>query len=322
MMNKIARLAVSGFALAIAGMSTAHAEYPERPVTVVVPFSAGGNTDVIGRIVVDHLTEKLGSPVVVENRGGGGGTVGSAMVAGAEPDGYTLLFATAGTHSVNPNLRSVKYDPVKDFEPVSVAVVSSVLIVVNPSVEATNLEEFIALTSSGDAKLNFASGGVGTVAHVAGELYNQLTGSSMVHVPYKGAGDALNDVIAGRVHVYMNNLPTFLPHIASGAVRPIALAAGERSSLLPDVATTVEGGLEELQMGSWYGLLAPKGTPKGAIDTLHKAMGSMKESEDVKERMKAIGSEVTVSDSPEAFGRYIEQQLNWWKDVLDNPAFK
>src|SRR5690606_18378862 len=133
-------------------------------------------------------------------------------------------------------------DPVKDFEAVSVAVVSSVLIVVNPSVEATNLEEFIALTSSGDAKLNFASGGVGTVAHVAGELYNQLTGSSMVHVPYKGAGDALNDVIAGRVHVYMNNLPTFLPHIASGAVRPIALAAGERSSLLPDVATTVEGG--------------------------------------------------------------------------------
>lgn len=321
MLNKMIKLAAAGLAFTLASAQAAHADYPERAVTVVVPFSAGGNTDTIARIVADHLSKELGQPVVIENRGGGGGSVGSKLVAGAEPDGYTLLFATAGSHSVNPVLRDVGYDPIADFDPVSVAVISSVLIVVHPSVEAQTLEEFIALTSGG-AQLNYASGGVGTVAHVAGELYNEKTGSSLTHVPYKGAGDAMNDLLAGRVHVYMNNIPSFIAHVGSGAVRPLALAAEKRSELLPDVPTTGEAGLEGMEMGSWYGLVAPDGTPPEAISRLYDAMKTMPQSEELKKRFASIGTEVTVSDSPEQFGQFMEEELAWWRKVLDNPVFR
>lgn len=321
MLNKMIKLAAAGLAFTLASAQAAHADYPERAVTVVVPFSAGGNTDTIARIVADHLSKELGQPVVIENRGGGGGSVGSKLVAGAEPDGYTLLFATAGSHSVNPVLRDVGYDPIADFNPISVAVISSVLIVVHPSVEAQTLEEFIALTSGG-AQLNYASGGVGTVAHVAGELYNEKTGSSLTHVPYKGAGDAMNDLLAGRVHVYMNNIPSFIAHVGSGAVRPLALAAEKRSELLPDVPTTGEAGLEGMEMGSWYGLVAPDGTPPEAISRLYDAMKTMPQSEELKKRFASIGTEVTVSDSPEQFGQFMEEELAWWRKVLDNPVFR
>ncbi|HEY9539214.1 MAG TPA: tripartite tricarboxylate transporter substrate binding protein [Kiloniellaceae bacterium] len=321
MLNRTIKLAAAGLALTLGFAQAAHADYPERAVTVVVPFSAGGNTDTIARIVSDHLSKELGQPVVIENRGGGGGSVGSKLVAGAEPDGYTLLFATAGSHSVNPVLRDVGYDPLADFDPVSVAVISSVLIVVHPSVEAQTLEELIALTSGG-APLNYASGGVGTVAHVAGELYNEKTGSSLTHVPYKGAGDAMNDLLAGRVHIYMNNIPSFIAHVGTGAVRPLALAAKKRSELLPDVPTTGEAGLEGMEMGSWYGLVAPDGTPPEAIGRLYDAMKTMPQSEELKKRLASIGTEVTVSDSPEQFGQFMEEELAWWRKVLDNPVFR
>ncbi|ESR24892.1 Bug family tripartite tricarboxylate transporter substrate binding protein [Lutibaculum baratangense] len=321
MLKKIVGL-TAGLAFALGAAGAANAQYPERAVTIVVPFSAGGNSDVIARIVADHMSGELGQPVVVENRGGGGGTVGASMVAGAEPDGYTLLLATAGTHSVNPGLRDVGYDPIEDFDPISVAVISSVLLVVHPSVEAETAEELIELTSSGEGQFNYASGGIGTVAHVAGELYNEMTGSQLVHVPYQGAGAALNDVVAGRIHVYMNNIPAILTHVRSGALRPLALAADERSNLLPDVPTTGEVGLEGFEMGSWFGIVAPAGTPDEAVTRLHEAMASMKDSEKVKERLEAVGSEVAVSESPEVFGEYMREQLSWWADVLDNPAFR
>jgi tripartite-type tricarboxylate transporter receptor subunit TctC len=303
--------------------TVAFADYPERPVTLVVPFSAGGNTDLFARVAAEHLSEQLGQPVVVENRSGGGGTIGSKLVSKADADGYTLLFGTAGTHSVNPNLREVGYDPIKDFQPISVGVISSVLIVVHPSVEAKDMAEFKALTTSEKgAAMNFASGGVGTVAHVAGVMYNDMTGSKLAHIPYKGAGEAMNDVVAGRVQVYMNNIPAFLPHVAAGALRPLALAAPKRSALLPDVPTTGESGLEGFEMGSWYGLLAPAGIPAEAVDKLHRAMSTMPDSAAVTERLKQLGSEATVSESPEAFGAFIKQQHAWWGKMLQNPVFR
>lgn len=318
------RLALASVAAAVvaAGAETAvHAEYPERPVTVIVPFSAGGNTDVIARIVADHLSSEMDEAFVVENRGGGGGTVGTSLAAGANPDGYTLLFATSGTHSVNPALRDVNYDPLEDFVPISTAVISSVLIVINPEVPANDLEELIALSSGGDS-LNYASGGVGTVAHVAGELYNEMTGSEMVHVPYQGAGEVLNDLVAGRVQVNMNNLPTFMAHISSGAVKPLALAATERTALLPDVPTTVEAGLPDLQLGSWFGLVAPAGTDEETVNRLHAAVATMADSDQVKERLAAVGSEVTVSASPADFAEYMANDRAWWAETLDDPAFR
>lgn len=308
---------------AIAWAGAALAEYPDRAITVIVPFSAGGNTDSIARIAAEHLSRELGQPVVVENRGGGGGTIGSAMVAAAEADGYTLLFGTTGTHNVNPNLRDVDYDPVADFQPISAAVVSSVLIVANPQVAADDLTDLVALTASeAGAAMNFSSGGVGTVAHVAGELYNQKTGSQLVHIPYSGAGEALNDLVAGRVQLNMNNVPGFLPHIAAGAVKPLAIAAEQRSRLLPDVPTTAEAGLDDFAMGSWYGLLAPAGIPAEATEALFAAMATLDDDPDVVERYTALGLEPMPSASPDAFGAYIAAQYEWWGEILDNPVFK
>jgi tripartite-type tricarboxylate transporter receptor subunit TctC len=307
--------------LVLAGAQDGQAKYPERTITLVVPFAAGGNSDIIARLVGDHLSKTLGQTVVIENRGGSGGTIGSDIVARAKPDGYTLLFATAGTHSVNPALRKTPYDPIGDFTPVSVAVISQALVVINPSVKAKDLKELMALTKKGE-KLNFASGGMGTLAHVAGEIYNEQTGSSMVHVPYKGAGQALSDLLANRVQVFINNIPGFMSYFGTDKIRILAIASDKRSELLPDVPTTVEAGLPALQMGSWFGVIAPKGTSKEAIDVLHKAMVSMKGSPELKKRMAEIGCEITVSQSPEAFGSYMKDQLTWWTKTLDKPVFK
>ncbi|HEV7436000.1 MAG TPA: tripartite tricarboxylate transporter substrate binding protein [Pseudorhizobium sp.] len=322
MLKHLMAVAASLTALTVA-TAGARAKFPERPITIVVPFSAGGNTDTIARITADHLQKTLGQPVVVENRGGGGGSVGAQLVAEAEADGYTLIFGTTGSHSVNPNLRDVGYDPMADFTPISTAVVSSVLIAISPDVEATTLEDLIALTTTPEGSdMNFGSGGVGTVAHVAGELYNQRTGSSLVHIPYKGAGDVMNDLVAGRLQVYMNNVPVFLPHIASDAVRPLAVAAAKRSALLPDIPTTAEAGLDDFVLGSWFGLLGPAGIPEEAVDKLHAAMATLDDDDAVVEKFAAIGVEPMPSESPEAFTEEMKDQLAWWGEILKDPAFQ
>ena len=321
MLNRLLCAGALALGLFLGGIQDSQAKYPERPITIVVPFAAGGNSDIIARLVGDHLSKTLGQTVVIENRGGSGGTIGSDIVARAKPDGYTLLFATAGTHSVNPAIRKTPYDPINDFTPVSVAVISQALIVINPQVKANNLKELIALTKKGE-KLNFASGGMGTLAHVAGEIYNEETGSTMVHVPYKGAGQALSDLLANRVQVFINNIPGFMSYFGTDKIRILAIAADHRSELLPDVPTTVEAGLPQLQMGSWFGVIAPKGTPKEVVAELHKAMASMKGSPELKKSMAKIGCEITVSQSPEAFGTYMKDQLAWWTKTLDKPVFK
>ncbi|MBP0484531.1 Bug family tripartite tricarboxylate transporter substrate binding protein [Sagittula salina] len=308
---------------AVLTATSALADYPERAVTIIVPFSAGGNTDSIARIAAEHLSDELGRPVVVENRGGGGGTIGSAMVAKADADGYTLLFGTTGTHNVNPRLREVDYDPIADFTPISAGVVSSVLIVANPEVQADTLADLMTLTASdAGAAMNFSSGGVGTVAHVAGELYNQKTGSHLLHIPYGGAGEAMNDLVAGRVQLNMNNVPAFLSHIESGAVKPLAIAAEKRSKLLPDVPTTAEQGLNGFVMGSWYGLMGPKGLPENVVQILFDAMATLDEDATVVERYKALGLEAAPSESPAAFADFIAAGYVWWGETLDNPVFK
>ena len=317
-LTRILAPAIAGATL-LSGQALA---FPERSITMIVPFSAGGNSDTIARIVAEHMAETLGVPVVVDNRGGGGGTIGSAAVAQADPDGYTLLLATSGTHSINPNLRDVSYDPIADFAPISMAVDSSVLIAVNSAVQAETLQDLGALATAPGASMTYASGGTGTIAHVAGVIFAERTGADLIHVPYQGAGNAMVDLVAGRVDMYMNNIPSFLPHIASGAVRPLAVAAEERSGLLPDVPTTGEAGLADFVMGSWFGVLAPAGTPDEAVRKLHGAMASMAQSDAIKERFRAIGTELKVSESPEAFGAVMKAQLDWWAKVLDNPEFR
>lgn len=295
---------------------SAMAEYPERPITILVPFNAGGSTDIIGRIVAQHLTEELGSPVVVENRGGGGGTIGAAVVAGAEADGYTLLLATTGTHSINPNLREVGYDPIGDFAPISLAVETPVLVTVHPSLPVETLADLVALGQADPGALNYASAGNGATSHLASEMFNHLTGAQMVHIPYPGAGPALNDVVAGRVQVFMNNMPPFLPHVESGALRPLAVASERRSALMPDVPTAAEAGLDGFVLGGWFGLVAPDGTDPEILDLLYQAMAAINDNNEVSERLNNVGAEMAVSESREAFGEYISSMLETWTSVV------
>jgi len=322
MLKNIAKLAVSAIAFAVISAHGAAAAYPEHTVKIIVPYGAGGNTDIIARIAAEFLSKELGQPFVVENRGGGGGTVGAGIAAAAKPDGYTLLFGTAGSISVNPNLRKVSYDPNKDFTPISNCVTSSMLIVVNPDLGVNTLKELIALTSSGKQQINFASGGVGTTAHIAGVLYNEKTHSHMVHVPYKGAGAVINDLIAGRVQVNINNMPGFLPHLPTGELKALAIAKETRSKLLPDVPTTAEAGLDDFVMGAWYGLMGPAGMPQEAVDTLFKGMKALGESEEIQAKYTKLGLDIAVSESPAAFAKYMMDESAWWAKVLENPAFK
>ncbi len=321
MITKFTKLVVVASALTLGLMQAANAAYPERAVKVIVPYGAGGNTDIIARIAAEFLAKELGQPFVVENRGGGGGTVGAGIAAAADPDGYTLLFGTAGSISVNPLLRKVKYDPNKDFTPVSNCVSTSMLIVVNPDLGVNTLKELIALTSSGDKQINFGSGGVGTTAHMGGVVYNQKTGSKMIHVPYKGAGAVINDLIAGRIQVNINNMPGFLAHLPTGKLKALAIASNKRSSLLPDVPTAAEAGLDDYIMGAWYGLMGPAGMPQEAVDALFKGMQALGNSKDVAEQYKKLGLELEISESPAAFGEYMKAQSKFWGDIIkDNPS--
>ena len=323
MFTKITKLILFVIAISLGMMHTVHAAYPEKAVKIIVPYGAGGNTDTVARIAAEFLSNELGQPFVVENRGGGGGTVGSGIAAAADPDGYTLLFGTAGSISVNPLLREVKYDPNKDFTPISNCVSSSMLIVVNPDLGVNTLEELIALTSSGEKQINYGSGGVGTTAHMGGVVYNQKTGSNMIHVPYKGAGAVINDLIAGRIQVNINNMPSFLAHLPTGDLKALAIAAEKRSSLLPDVPTTAEAGLDDYVMGAWYGLLGPAGMPQEAVDVLFKGMQALGNSQEVAEKYKKLGLELGVNESPEAFGEYMKAQSKFWGDIIAaNPSLK
>lgn len=322
MLAKLISRSTVAAALVLGLTQGAAAAYPEGPVKVIVPFGAGGNTDIIARIAADFLSKKLGQPFVVENRGGGGGSVGAGIAAKADNDGYTLLFGTSGAINVNPILRKVNYDPNKDFTPISNCASSSMLVVVNPGLGVNTLQELIAKTSSGKEPINFASGGVGTTAHIAGVVFNEKTNSNMVHVPYKGAGAVINDLIAGRVQVNINNMPAFLPHLPTGELKALAIAKETRSKLLPDVPTAKEAGLDDYVMGSWYGLMGPAGMPKEAVEALFEGMKAMGESKEIEEQFSKLGLDLVVSESPEAFDKYIKDQNVWWGKVLDNPAFK
>lgn len=323
MLTKTLKLIAVTAAVTFGFAPAADAAYPERPVKVIVPYGAGGNTDTIARIAAEFLSKELGQPFVVENRGGGGGTVGAGIAAAADPDGYTLLFGSAGAISVNPLLRKVKYDPNKDFTPISNAVSTSMIIVVNPELGVNTLQELIALTSSGKKQINFGSGGVGTTAHMGGVIYNEKTGSNMIHVPYKGAGAVINDLIAGRIQVNINNMPGFLAHLPTGKLKALAIASDKRSELLPDVPTTAEAGLNDYIMGAWYGLMGPAGLPQEAVDALFKGMQALGKSEEIKAQYMKLGLELGINESPAAFGDYLQAQSKFWAGIIEaNPSLK
>ncbi|WPB59438.1 tripartite tricarboxylate transporter substrate binding protein [Xylophilus sp. GOD-11R] len=290
--------------------------WPSRPITVVVPFPAGGTTDIVARLAGQALSQELGQPVVVDNRPGAGGNIGSQMVARAPADGYTLVMGTVGTHAINPALyKKMPYDHIKDFAPISRVANVPNLLVANPSQPFKTVKEMIAYAKANPDKLTFASSGNGTSIHLAGELFKTLTGVSMQHIPYKGSAPALADLIAGQTNVMFDNLPSSIAFVRGGKLRPIAVTTLQRSPELPDVPTVAESGVPGFDASSWFGLLAPAGTPPAVIKRIDDALLKVMASTDLKKKIMEQGGQ-PVGETPEQFAAFIRTETTKWAKVV------
>jgi len=313
---------VAAACLALAA-SFAHAQaYPAKPIRVVVPFPPGGATDILARAAGQKLTETLGQPVIIDNRPGAGGNIGSELVAKSGNDGYTLLMGTVGTHAINASLYAkMPYDHVKDFVPiVLVAGVPNVL-VVHPSVPANSVQELIAYGRANPGKLNFASSGSGTSIHLAGELFKVMTGVQMTHVPYKGSAPAVSDLLGGQVQLMFDNLPSALPHIKGGKLKALAVTSMARAPALPDIPTVSESGVPGFEASSWFGLLAPAGTPRDVVTRINGEVAKWLASADGKEKLAAVGANA-AGGSPEDFAKHIAAETAKWAKVVKESGAK
>ncbi|ODV42657.1 ABC transporter substrate-binding protein [Cupriavidus sp. UYMMa02A] len=301
--------------------STAQAAWPDRPIKLIVPYAAGGTTDIIARIVGTRLGPVIGQPVVVENRPGAGGAVGSAYASKQPADGYTLVMEVESSHAVNPNVYlKTAYDPVKDFDPISnLADVPNVL-VVNPAFPATDLPAFIKLLKANPGKYSFGSSGNGGLSHMNGELFMSETGTRMLHVPYKGLGPALNDAVAGQIQVVFDNIPSSSGLIQGGKLKPLAVAAKHRLKVLPNVPTYAEAGLGAMNNPSWFGLGAPAGTPAPILDKLNDAVRQVLAEPEVIAAIEKQGA-IPAWTSRKAFADLIRTQNAHWKKVVEDIHF-
>jgi len=296
----------------------AHAQgYPERPVRLLVPFAAGGTTDLVARIVADGLSRELGQPVVVENRGGGGGAIGAEALTKAAPDGYTIGVATVSTMATNPATNAqTPYDPLKDFTPITNLVNVPNVLTVNPNTPAKTLKEFIALLKSQPGTYSYASAGTGSISHLDGELFKSLTGTDMIHVPYRGSGPALNDTLAGQVSAQFDNLPSSISHIQAGKLRALAVAAPARVAGLPDVPTFAEAGLPAMDNMAWYGLVAPAGVSPAIVKRVHDAAVKTLQDPAIRQRLEERGALVD-GNTPEQYAAQIKRELELRKRIAD-----
>jgi tripartite-type tricarboxylate transporter receptor subunit TctC len=305
-----------GLLLSLAAAAAGADAYPTKLIRMIVPFPAGGTTDILARSVGQKLGEALGQQVIIDNRPGAGGNIGSDMVAKAAPDGYTLLMGTVGTHAINPSLYpKMPYDHVKDFAPIALVAGVPNVLVVNPSVEAKSMQELIALAKAKPGQLSFASSGNGTSIHLSAELFKTMAGVDMLHVPYKGSAPALTDLIGGQVNLMFDNLTSSLSYIKAGKLRALAVTSSKRSPALPDVPTIAEAGLPGFEASSWFGVFAPAGTPPEIIARLNKEIVKALSSAELKERLAGQGAEA-VGDSPEQFAAHIKSETAKWAKVV------
>ncbi len=318
-MRTIAR-SIAGLALAALAGAAASQDYPHKTIRMIVPFAAGGPTDVIARTIAQKLTESWGQPVVIDNRGGAGGNLGTDIAAKAAPDGYTVVMVIVG-HAINASLYSkLPYDPVKDFAPVSPTGAATIVLVAHPSLQAKTVKELTALGKSKPGKINWGSPGTGTPHHLAGEMFKTLTGIDMVHIPYKGAAPAIVDVLGGQVSLAFVSLPAALPHIRAGKLTALGTSGPQRSAVAPDVPTIAEAGFPGYELENWYGLLAPAGTPRTVVTKLNGEIVKILQAPDVKERLNSQGFEIRTS-TPEQFAAYLKSEIvKWAKIVKDSGA--
>ena len=292
------------------------ADYPTKPIRIVVPFPPGGTTDILARAVAQKLSETWNQQVIVDNRPGAGGNIGADLVAKAAPDGYTLVMGTVGTHAINPNLyRKMPYDHVKDFAPVILVAGVPNVLVVNPSLPVHSVHELIDYAKANPGKLNFASSGNGTSIHLSGELFKTMAGVQMTHVPYKGSAPALADLMGGQVQLMFDNLPSSLGLIKGGKLRAVAVTSTTRAAALPDVPTIAESGLPGFEASSWFGLLAPAGTPHDVVGKLNGVVAAWLATPEAKDKLLAQGA-IAAGGSPEAFAKHIESETSKWAKVV------
>ena len=298
--------------------AVAHADsYPSKPIKLIVPFAPGGATDSVGRTVAEYLAKRLDSPVVVENRGGAGGTIGTATAARSAADGYTLLLGTAETFGIAENLfKDLPFDAGRDFTPVALATRIPSVFAVHPSVPANTIKEFVELAKKPDGKVNFGSPGVGTNIHLISELLKSRYKLEMTHVPYKGGGPAVADLLAGQIQIMPSAVAVVAPHIAAGKLRALAITSEQRSSLLPEVPTMAEAGVSDFVLGGWFGILAPTGTPQPILERLQKEMVSIGAEPDFREKMQRLGGEGDVI-AGEAFEAFVASQTGRWKSIIE-----
>jgi tripartite-type tricarboxylate transporter receptor subunit TctC len=310
----------------VIGLSTlpfaARAEaYPAKPVNVVIPYAPGGTTDIVGRLIAQALATSTGKTFVVENKSGGSTTIATGLVAKASADGYTLL-ANEMTQTIIPALfPKLPFDPIKDLAPVTVFAEAPYVLVVNSSVPAKNLRELVELAKAQPGKLNFASGGAGSGPHIAGELFKSVAGIDMTHVAYKGSGPAVSDLLGGQVEVLITAAPTVSAQMASGRMRPLAVAHTKRLSSLPSVPTAVEAGFPEFRIANWFGLAAPKGTPPEVIAYLHGEVQKVLKKPEVREKLVAAGAE-PVAMTPAEAARHVDAEARRWSDLIHRARIK
>jgi Uncharacterized protein conserved in bacteria len=290
--------------------------YPNRPVRIVAPFPAGGGLDLVSRALGQRLSTALGQSIIIDNRSGADGMIGTEQVAKAAPDGYTLLISSTGPMVINPALNiKMPYDTLRNFAPITLVVVQPLCLVVHPSLPVKSVKELIALAKAKPGQLNYGSGGIGNGAHLAGEIFRTITSIDIVHVPYKGAAPAVVDLLAGQVQMMLNSIPVMLPFIKSAKLRALAVGADKRMAILPEVPTMRESGIAKFDANSWYGFFAPAGTPKEIVSRLNYESAKILRSQEMRDFMSPQGAEA-IGDSPEEFSAHIRSELAKWAQAV------
>jgi tripartite-type tricarboxylate transporter receptor subunit TctC len=291
-------------------------DYPNKPITLVVPFTPGGTTDIIGRIVADGLGKRLGQPVIIDNRGGAGGNIGAAAVAQAKSDGYTLLMGYNGTNAINPSLyKKLSWDPLKSFDPISMVARVNNVVIVNPSLPIKTLPDLVTYAKAHPGELNYGSAGPGSIFHLAGEMFEQLTSTRMTHVPYKGAAPALTDLMGGQVQVMFATIPAALPFIKAGKLRAIAVTGAQRSPLFQELPTAGEAGYPAMVVDSWFAVFAPKGLPSDVHARLNKAIREVIADPSIVKKMEEQGAQ-PVSSTPAELTELLTKDIRSWNAIV------
>jgi tripartite-type tricarboxylate transporter receptor subunit TctC len=320
-MLKACSLLIKAAALVLAlSASAAAQDYPTKPIRLIIPFPPGGSNDVVGRMVALQLGDRLGKQVVVDNRGGAGGIIGTEAAAKSAPDGYTLLIISIA-HAVSPWLYKLQYDPIKSFTPVAILASGPNVLVVNPELPVHSVPELIALAKQKPGELNYASAGIGSFQHLGGELFKLTAGVNIVHVPYKGGGPAMTDVLGGYTKIMFSSLVQTTPFVLNGQLRALGTSGSKRNAALPDVPTIAEAGLRGYEATNWWGVVAPAGTPPAIVEKLRSEIAAVQNSPQTKEQFAAQGADIVQMTSAE-FGSFMEKEMNKWERVVKESGMK